>query len=127
MLSFSKYIKEVYQEERGGTFTNDDKEYNLNKVLRLTNNLPTMEFKVADLKWLVTDSKQEIKDFDKEEKQRVINADLNTPILVTYWKKKLVVLDGFHRLIDAVKEKRDTMIGKFVTDDILEKALVKKP
>ena len=127
MLSFSKYIKEVYQEERGGTFTNNDKEYNLNKVLRLTNNLPTMEFKVADLKWLVTDSKQEIKDFDKEEKQRVINADLNTPILVTYWKKKLVVLDGFHRLIDAVKEKRDTMIGKFVTDDILEKALVKKP
>lgn len=121
-----QFINELYQEEPGGSFTNDGKEYDLNIVLRLTDNIPIVTFNVADLKWLVDQYKSEIDHFDKNEKLRVKRADLNTPVLVTYWDNKLVVLDGFHRLIEAIRENKQTLIGKFVPEEILEKAIIKK-
>lgn len=107
-------LSELYQEEPTGTFTHDGAEYNLNKLFKLVDADPIAYFKVADLAWIL-----------KEDK-RTDDADLKTPILVTVWKHKWVVLDGAHRLQKALDQKVEQLPGKIVSHDMLKQTLKRK-
>lgn len=105
-------VERAYQEEPGGTFTNDDHNYDLNGMLEDVDALPTVLFFVRDLTWVL--------EYDEPNPARVTDADLKAPILVTYYGDRLVVIDGLHRLAKAVDEQKKVIRGKFVPADILE-------
>src|ERR1035437_1041422 len=105
-------ISELYQEEPGGSFTNDDKEYDLKDAVQDVDDYPKVLFFTKDLRWVLK--------YDRPDKERVEKANLNSPILVTYYEDKFVVIDGLHRLAKAVKEKEKHIIGKVVPYEILD-------
>jgi len=110
-------LSELYQEQSDSTFTHDGKEYSINRLLRTVDRNEDRTFKVSDLDWIIDDS------VDVDER-RVKRADTSKPILVVSWEGKLVVVDGFHRLVKA-KRKGDTeMVGKKVTQKQLHTALI---
>lgn len=103
---------ELYQEEPTSTVTHAGVEYNLNVLFKAVDADPVAYFNVSDLKWVL-----------KED--RVSDADLSAPMLITIWDHKYVVLDGEHRLRKAIKEKVQQVPGRFVSLDQLEKAKIK--
>jgi hypothetical protein len=110
-------LVELYQERKNSTFTHDDVEYDLNKVLKAVDEQPVEKYRVSELKWILKHT--------SVDKERVKKANKRTPILVTKWKNKLVVLDGAHRLTKAVENGDSELSGKYVTKEVLKKA--KKP
>lgn len=106
-------LSELYQEEPHSTFTNDGKQYDLNKVLADVDDLPKVLFFVNDLKWVLQ--------YDKPDPERMENADPKVPILVAYYGNQFVVVDGLHRLSKAVTEGKQFLRGKLVPQEILEK------
>jgi hypothetical protein len=110
-------LKELYQ-EKGSTFTHDGKEYDLNKVLRSVDKQDPIKVAVKDLEWEIED------DLMADDDERVKKADLSAPILVTKWQDKIVTVDGYHRLIKAVRDGVKELPAKEVSKEQLEKALV---
>lgn len=105
--------------EKGGTFTYDKNEYNLETLLRDMHRAPVIEVAVSDLAWMLTESKDTSYD-----KTRFKNADLSAPILVTCWQDRLAVIDGWHRLQKAVYEGVALLPAKMVTEEMLNKHLI---
>lgn len=99
---------EFYQEEPGGYFTHDNVDYWLNPLLKFTKDIPIEEINVGDLSWIITDPNEESE-----------YADISAPILVTKWQGKLVVIDGYHRLLKSVKLRKKTISAKMVDDRLL--------
>lgn len=104
-------LKEFYQEQKGSSFTHDDKEYDLNGLLVFSENLPDLTFSVDKLTWIL--------EFDSASQDRVASADLNAPIMVTVWESKFTVIDGLHRLTKAKNEKQKFIIGKYIPVEVL--------
>lgn len=105
-------IIELYQEPKGGSFTHDKIKYNINIILKLVDKDPISYFKIADLKWILSE----------DDAVRIKKADLNAPLLMTIWNHKWVILDGVHRLQKAINEKVDLLPGKIVSLAQLSKA-----
>jgi len=99
---------EFYQEEPGGTFTHDGIDYWLNPLFKFTANTPVQEINIDELSWVVTDPEEESS-----------YADINTPVLVTHWQDKLVVIDGYHRLLKSMKLGKKTIPAKIISDRLL--------
>lgn len=128
------YYKAVmYQEGARDTFTHNGREYSLNKLLILTNNLPVKEFLVDELVWIFKYSRRLIdgtmvcssclgNEVGWHEK-RVENCDLTVPIIVTIHDDRLVVLDGLHRLEKAVKLNLTKIPGRMVVENLLQDCL----
>lgn len=118
MTTFKQFIKELYQEEKGSTFTHDGDDYDINKLFKLSEKLPVIKTKVSDLEWINKGFKPSKRDLRREKE-----ADDNVPILITKWHNKLVVLDGFHRLLKAedsnIKELPARIIDKKMLDSCL--------
>lgn len=115
MITFKQYANvklNEYREEKGGTFTHDGQEYDLNALFKLTAREPLAFFKVKDLKWILPHT-----DIDSE---RMVKADISAPILVTEYKNKWVVVDGAHRLARAVNDKIEELPGRVVSAEQLE-------
>lgn len=120
---------ELYQEEQNSTVTHDGDDYSVNKLLQHTETLPITDIDVDQLKWnLESDKDSQGREMfqNGDDKRRIADADLTAPVLVVRWNKKLVVLDGVHRLSKAVKTKKATILARMVTDDILDKCLIKE-
>lgn len=117
MKTFKQFITEVYQEEPGGSVTHDGARYDLNKLLQAADGSPIAYFKVSDLEWVLT---------ELSDKERVQQADLNAPLLVTEWHGRWVILDGEHRLRKALKEKTIFLPGKVVDAEELEAARIQR-
>lgn len=101
MHDLRKYIKvlETYQEE-GSTFSSDGILYNLNQLFALTENHPIAYVSTQDLIWLL-ETYQPV----PEDMTRMDNADLGVPILVTIYEgNKWLIVDGFHRLLRAIRD-----------------------
>jgi hypothetical protein len=111
-------LRELYQEESNSSVTHNGQRYNLNKLFTIIDKFQTRTFKVEDLVWVLKYSKPDAK--------RVHEADLSTPIVVTYFDKKLVVIDGLHRLCKAVEQGVVELEGKFVYKDVLDKCKITK-
>lgn len=87
-------LEYAYAEEAGSSFTHDGIEYDLNCVLAACQNIPANKMQTQFLVWLLSEDSY----FDED---RVAQADLDAPILVTRWWGRVTVLDGFHRLVKA--------------------------
>ena len=116
MVARLKTLRE-YREAGLGTFTHDDHRYNLNKLFKLTENIIVEDFTVDDLSWVL--------EYDTPDPERVDQADVTVPILVTRaiedGEERLVVVDGLHRLARAIQDDLLTIQGKMVSEDILAK------
>lgn len=125
----------IYQEEEDGNFTHNGKKYRLNSVFQVVHDYPVQEVPVSELEWVLEYSYEVIdgvkkchscrKGPDTWHAERVANADLNIPIIYTKSGDKLVVLDGLHRLQKAVDLKLETILGKEIKEEELEKCLRK--
>ena len=113
-------IFELYQEPKGGSFTHNGKDYDLNKLLRLSDDLDEDAIPVDQLDWVLDH------DDPENEPERIKKADLTAPILVTWWfndegHSQLVVLDGLHRVAKASEEGVDMLPGHYIDADMLAK------
>jgi hypothetical protein len=108
-------IREYYREEPLGNFTHDGTDYYLNPILERSAALPVEQFLVRDLDWIIDDADDE----DTNDVERITHADLSAPILVTHWRGRLVVLDGYHRLLKAKREGRAELPGKLIPEEWL--------
>lgn len=99
---------EFYQEEPGGYFTHDGIDYLLNPLLKFTDKLPIEEIDIDELSWVITDPNEE-SDY----------ADITVPVLVAHWNNKLVVIDGYHRLLKSARLGKKTIPARIVDDRLL--------
>lgn len=113
----------MYLEKRNSTVTSNGVTYYLNGIFRDTQHQPVEQFKVADLAWIL----EWVDHSSPEDQQRVQEADLSAPILVTREQKglkltdRLVVIDGGHRLDKAVRQHVLTLPGKLVSPQVMKK------
>lgn len=119
-ISKNDHLNEEYKEGKDSTVTHDGKEYSVDSLIHLTKDVKPEIVQVNDLKWILDGYKD-----TKSDKLRTRKVDLLFPILVTKWKGKIVVIDGFHRLLKAISLGNTTMKAKFVTPDMLEQSKVK--
>ena len=93
-------FKYIYQEEDSSTFIHNNMEYDLNKLLLISNNIPIEKIKTSELSWILKHT--------TVDKKRVRKSDTSFPLLITFDKveNKWVVLDGAHRLTKAVSENK---------------------
>jgi len=119
VLDLDEIITEAkyYRENPGSSFTHDDKEYDLNKLLKLTQGKDGSNFPIKELKWILKHT--------KVTKNRVKKADLKYPILIGKMDDKWVVYDGAHRLTKAVEEDRKNIKAIKVSNYILNKCKIK--
>jgi hypothetical protein len=59
LLSFSLFEGKYYRENPKSTFTHDDQEYDLNKLLKLTSTKKGYNFPIKELKWILKHTKVE--------------------------------------------------------------------
>lgn len=104
---------EAYQEEEDGSFTHDGDDYDLNALLRATEDLDVVKVSIDKLEWIL--------DHDKPDFHRLVSADIDAPILITKWKGKLTVIDGLHRLAAALIQGEERIKAKLVDRDLLAK------
>lgn len=109
-----KHLK-TYQ-EHSSTFTHQDKEYDLNKMFKLTKRRKISKMNVFKLKWILK--------YTKIYKHRVKEADTTVPILIGRMNKKWVVYDGAHRLTKTIKQGDETIKVIKVPAYILKKCLI---
>jgi len=106
-----------YQEEEPSTFTHNDQLYDLNKLFRLTDQYDTELVSVDKLLWILE------WDFPQSW-ERVDQADIAAPILVTISDGQYVILDGLHRLVKTLKYGLHQMPSKMVSEEILMQCLI---
>lgn len=78
-MRFKQFLIELYQEEKGSSFTHNGEEYNLNKLLKIIDKFKPRKFKVSDFDWILPYSEYE---FDRIEK-----ANPKVPIIVVWFNK----------------------------------------
>ena len=107
-----------FYSESNSVFESDGKLYDLNKVFRSVLKKPTNSILVSQVSWILDKVGQ--LDID-----RVRDADLSYPIIITYIDGKYIVVDGVHRLSKAVFKQKRTIKYKYVTAYELEDAFIK--
>lgn len=119
-----KYLKtflesKYYRENPKSTFTHNDEEYDLNKLLKLTSTEKGNYFPIKELKWILKHT--------KVEPSRVKKADISFPILIGKDDSKWVIYDGVHRLTKAMDEGKKTIKAVKVSNYMLNKCKIKNP
>ena len=109
--------------ENGSTFTHDGEEYDLDKLLSLSDKLPIDDVPIDQLIWVFGH------DDPEEDPKRVAKADVTAPILVTWWipdrtKSRLVVLDGLHRVARAEQLGMKTIPARYIDHDMLQETVL---
>lgn len=105
-----------YREEDDSTFESNGKVYNLNKLFQQTDNVKVIIYPVSKLKWVLK--------YCEPDPQRVAAADIEAPLLIAEMDKRIVVVDGLHRLTKAVQLNINTLPVKILTSKMLENALI---
>jgi hypothetical protein len=88
-----------YKEGVDSTFTHFGKEYYVDDLIALTKGEPVKSLEVSRLDWIF--------DYTTPDPERVKNASLHYPIIVTKdfvdGKERYIVVDGTHRLARAIQ------------------------
>ena len=106
-------LSETYKEGEHSIFIHKNKKYSVDEFLTRSKNLPITKVEVSKFIWV----KKYVQDIDYT---RVSKADLKYPILYTIDKKYgYVVLDGFHRVINAYINKVKFINGKEIPSEWL--------
>ena len=53
------------------------------------------------------------------------NADLSYPIITTYYKNRLIIVDGVHRLVKSLLLGKKQIKAYIFNDDLMKKFLIK--
>ena len=119
VLDLDEIITEAkyYRENPGSSFTHNNQEYDLNKLLKLTHGKEGYPFPIKELKWILSHT--------KVYKNRVEKADTFYPILIGKMGSKWVVYDGVHRLTKAIEEGRKNIKSIKVSNYLLNKCKIK--
>ena len=115
ILNFQLFEKKTYK-EFSSTFTHDNKEYDLNKMFKLTKRRKISEMPISKLKWILKHT--------KVSRNRVKKADTDVPILIGKFGKRWVIYDGVHRLSKAIIEDKELIKVKKIPKYILDKCLI---
>lgn len=118
MLYKYKNILEKYIESESSSFTHNNRKYKVNDLIKLSTKYKTKKYKVNDLKWILK--------YSKPEENRKIKPDLSTPLILTSYGDKILILDGLHRLNYAIENNIDMVLGKFIPESEINK-LKSKP
>ena len=110
MISIKTF--ESYNEGEDSIFEHLGKKYSVDKLISVSQTKPVTPFSVDKLKWILGHT-------DVED-QRIINSDLNYPIIITELSGKWYVLDGAHRLSKAVEQKLKSINVKIVSTSELK-------
>ena len=121
---------DVYQESEDGSFTHNGKKYSLNKVFKIIHNKSIESVEISELAWIlkycydIVDGQKICHSCRKGPKgwheERIKNANLNIPIIITRSEEGLVVLDGLHRLERAIQDKVLELPAKYITETELK-------
>jgi len=105
--------KAVYTEGPDSTFTHMGTMYSVDQLLSLTRDLEVTQLSLDKLKWMVEE------DFDIK---RVRAADTSVPVLVYRLpNRNWVTLDGYHRVVKAIRlDKLKSIPAKIVTDKLFQ-------
>jgi hypothetical protein len=131
----------IYQEPKS-YFSDNDREYDLNKIFNFTQNLIPIKMSTNKLKWilehtLITLPNEEITCNSCQNeanpslfhKKRVEQSDLNVPIIVLNEGTKFTIVDGLHRLEKTLLKKESNIFAiiiKQIDIDIAEVPTVLK-
>lgn len=107
-----------YYTEPNSTFTHNKNKYYVNDLLELSRKYQVKDYKVDDLKWIFK--------YAEIETDRPNKPDLKYPIILTDYGRRLVVIDGLHRLSKAIKDNIETIKGIYIPNSQIEK-LTKVP
>lgn len=107
-----------YREEKGGTFEANGTKYDLNYIFAHVEKETIQEIAVDKLKWVLDHGPALNKD-------RVAQADLSVPVLVTKLDGQELVVDGAHRLTKAVEAGQKTIPYRRVSSAVLHASEVK--
>ncbi len=107
-------MKAGYEEGPESTFSHQGVVYKVDDLLKVTRRLaPAKDFPLSELVWMVDDTSYV--------KQRVQDADLKYPVLVTeYAPGKFVTLDGYHRVVKAVQAGHTTIKAVIVPEYLVK-------
>lgn len=111
-------LYELYQESQGSVFTHDGQKYDLNALLIVTEHFEVHDVPVSEVIWVL--------EWDEADPARVAKANIQKPILVTWWKDedaddhKLVVLDGLHRIAKAQQSDLEYISARYVEAEDLK-------
>lgn len=106
----------LYQEEADSKVHHLGHDYDLNTLFKIAEHGLIRNVAVNDLKWIL--------DFVVSDPERVKNADLKFPLLVTVHLEKICVLDGAHRLTKAVKNHVKYLPAIYISLRELKMALI---
>ena len=109
-------MTQPYQEE-GSTFQDGDRIYDLNKIWKAVNHRPILYIAVDQLDWVVQPK-------DTPDQERVDRSDLTAPLLITRSNGRMLVVDGYHRLVKALKNQVLALPYRFVPSSVMRSALV---
>lgn len=114
---------EIYQEPGDSTFSVNDKTYDVNKMLVVAHTKKSQKFQIKDLDWVLDDDVSPDNDRDED---RIRRADPNIPIIVipSASGDKLLVADGWHRLLKAKRSGATTIQGKLLSKEEAESARI---
>lgn len=115
-----KKLSEPYQEEEDSVLERDGKVYDLNFFFRITHNSPILTIDVSKLTWVL----KYLTYTTDGHKKRIERADISVPLLVTKYKNKELVVDGFHRLVKAIQMNIKHLPYKRISEEDFEKGYV---
>ena len=102
-------------EYRERTFSHEGHLYDLNHLYKVSKNIIPMNIDVNELKWILEQSKS-------ESDEQIKKADIKVPLLVTKYKRKILVIDGLDRLSRAIQLGKDSLPCKFILPEVLDGA-----
>ena len=110
-------MSKPYQEENS-VFSSDGVNYNLNYLFKITQHRAIHQVKVSDIDWVL--------DFVTNiDESRVEQADTEVPLLITSYNRKLLVVDGLHRLAKAKRNEIIILLYKLITPQEMQRAIIK--
>ena len=111
----------MYQ-EYDSIFHSNGTNYDLNKVFAIAADILTVEFDISDLqRLLIMNSTVNTQSLQKIDWQRVAQADLQYPIIISQCSEGLIIVDGMHRYIKAITSGQNIEVKTiYITPEELE-------
>ena len=104
--------------EKDSTFEANGTVYDLSKIHAAIKGDTSKEIRVSNLSWI-------LKYIESTDKEKVDDADITKPILVTAIDSQEVVVEGLHRLQKAIKTNVLVLPYKRVSSEVMEESVIK--
>ena len=110
--SFKEFLtKPGYTEGPRSLICHNGIYYKLDRIFELSLDLPVTKMPLSNLQWLI--------DANTADPERLKNANINVPIIVTPQGGQYVIIDGYHRVVKALQAGEKFIQARIIFDDIL--------